>query len=165
MADSKTIGNISKALGSALDDIIFDPNAEMRKLKATFWTIYGSNPLMSRERVTQAAILEATSDTRIRSWWALPGFKEWFTNKDEWRQRQEYLAGLAQDVAEKILLDPRANANAKVALIKFLTESVGKAEARIREVKMLDAQVHEMTPDQLQEFLQKNGVKVIPSKE
>lgn len=161
----KTVKNISKALGDALDDITFEPNPEMRKLKATFWTQYSTNPMMSKDKVTMAAIQEATNDTRIRSWWAIDGFKDWFCNKDEWRQKQEYLAGLAQDCAEKILLDPRANPNAKVALIKFITESVGKAEARIRETKMLDAQVHDMSPEQLQEFLMKNGVRLIPVKE
>lgn len=156
MVDTKNLG--------AVDDLTYEPSDAERRAKAQFWAKYYDDPKMDRNSISLAAVLDYTGDSRISRWWGKPGFKEWFCNKDEWRQRQEYLVNLAQSVAEDILLDPKANPTAKVALIKFLTESIGRAEARIRETKMLDAAVHNMTAEQLEEFIRSSTKKLSEAK-
>lgn len=153
------VDTAATALTTAMEDLTFHPSVEMRRIKATFWATQLENPTCAPDKVTASDVAAITGDSRISRWWAVPGFKDWLRNKDEWRQRQEYLCSLAQDTAEQILLDPHANANAKVQLIKFLTESVGKAEARVKETKMLDAEIHKMSPEQLESYIERHTAK------
>lgn len=159
-----TLTPITDILAAAAEDLGFQPEPDHRRVKAAFWAKFYEDPKMDRDRVTLAAVQQYLPDYRLRKWWSMPGFKEWFTNKDEWRQKQEYLVMLAQDEAERILLDRNANANAKVGLIKFLVESIGRASPKMKEVKMLDDAIHKMTPEQLEEFVKKGVLSLAGDK-
>lgn len=145
---------------NAVEELAFEPSDAQRVVKSQFWAKFYDDPRTTRDSVNLTHALDYTQDGRLTRWWKMPGFADWFCNKEEWRQRQEYLVMLAQETAEKILKDPRAPAAAKVNLIKFLTESIGRAEARTKEVKMLDASINSMNPEQLAEYIKANTKKI-----
>lgn len=145
----------SKKLGAVLDDIIFIPSPIQRKVKAAFWSSYNDNPLFGRDKITLAAVESTISDYRLHKWWAQIGFKEWFTNKDEFKQRLEYLANLALDTIEEVLCNPDANANARMNAAKLMLEAARKMPDKQGEVKYLDERVHTMSKKELEQFIKK----------
>lgn len=154
-----------KKLEAVLIEIVFAPDAAQRQAKAAFWVSLREAPLADPDSITLALALDVVRDTRLNKWWRIPGFKEWFANNDEWRQRIEYLTALALDSAEDILLDPNPkSAGAKVRLIEVLARLANKEPARAKEVKYLDKAVQDMDVNQLEAFLEKNGLKVLPGR-
>ena len=146
--------NLIKNLNNSTE-LLFKPMPQQRQAKATFWTfVNDSMGGLSPEDITLAKALQITNDNRLNKWWKVPGFSEWFSNKDEFRQRLEYLANLALDKVEDIILadDPKLT-SAQVNIIKCLMEVAGKVPARVKEVKYLDEAVSRMDKRQLEAFL------------
>lgn len=102
-----------RAVSSAVADLTFIPTNHMMRTKALFYANW-----VGISQATQADAVEITRDTRLKEWWARPGFKEWFMNADTVRAQLMYLKDLALQTAEQILSDPDANAAAKVNMIK-----------------------------------------------
>lgn len=156
---SATFKSAAQRLIDASTELVFVPSPLQRKAKASYWSVVSSNPLLDTDReLTLAQIQQVVNDARLDKWWSEPGFKDWFANKDEFRQKLEYLCMLAQDTAEEILIseDPRS-VNAKVSLIKVLLEAGGKVAPRQKEVKYLDEQINKMDIKQIEEVLKKAG--------
>lgn len=151
---------VENALQTAVQDILFIPNPSQRRVKARFWSRYESWNSVP-EDITAAAVAQVTNEPAISRWWATPGFKEWFRNEDETRERLEYLFQVALDAAEEILLDPNAQASAKVNMIKTIGLLAGKEPARVAaEPQYLDAQVAKMDVKRLEEFVKKQALKI-----
>ena len=114
-------------VADVVEDIIFQPTADQRKVKAALWAVVADNPIHSPDSITAEDIIKVTGDTRVRRWMKeSPLFREWLLNKDEFRQRLEYHAHLALDRLEKILSDDNAHASAQVQAAKLIIEAANK---------------------------------------
>jgi len=111
-----------KILAESRQDLVFLPSPAHRRAKSKFWARYsglGATP-------GKAEVAALTGESGINRWWGLAGFKEWFLNQDETRERLEYLYQVALDAAEQILLDPEANPSARVNMVKVVAQLAGK---------------------------------------
>ena len=142
------------------EQVIFTPSANQSKIKARFWTRYQPGPFSSPENMTMAEALEVTGSAQLRKWWAVPGFTEWFMNRDEERERLKYLFNKGLDTMESMLDNPDTNANAKANLIKMLAEMNGYLGKKPVE-KFADEDINKMSENQLKTFLEKKGVKIV----
>ena len=140
------------------DEIIFSPTPSQRRAKARYYT--RSDGLLGNPANSSAQIVaNVCQDPAIIKWWAVPGFREWFFNSEETKERLEYLFMLALDTAEAVLLDEGANANAKVQMIKVLAGLSGR-DNRDKE-KLLDEQIQKMDMKQLKEFIRTQAPKLL----
>lgn len=144
-------------LHAVLEDVTFIPTPQMRRTKASYWASLAENPIYDRETTTLASALEVTRDSRLSKWWSLPGFAPWFTNREEFRQRLEYLANLALDTIEEVLLDSDANANARMRAVQIALEAAAKMPGKSDNQKMLDDRVQKMGRAELEAFLRQHA--------
>lgn len=141
----------------AAEDLTYTPSVEQRKLKSSFWAVYQDHPLVEKRDIGPILVDQFTADTRIHRWWKVPGFADWFTNQDEFRQRLEYLAHVALDTAEEVLSDPEASASARVSMSKLVLEAAQKMPGKdTGKGKYLDQSIADMSAEQLRAFLEKN---------
>lgn len=144
-----------------VQDLIFEPSPEQRMLKARFWTRYADTPLADCNKINQTFVANLTGNSTVARWWNMPGFADWFLNKDEWREKIEYLARLSLDAAEAILMDDNPKtASARVNLIKSINELANKLPARVKERVVLDKVVADATEEQLDDIIAQ-GAKII----
>jgi hypothetical protein len=161
-SESQTgLKQVNSAVTEIFDDHLFIPSPFQQNLKAQFWARAGNHPFLEPDNITIAFVQKFLKDARIPKYWQTPGFKEWFTNQDENRERIEYLWSAGLDAAEQILRDPAAPAAAKVNLIKTLAEMQGHiARGKGKDEKFSDEQVNKMSEKELKEWLHKKGVTV-----
>jgi hypothetical protein len=158
--------SVNKAVGEVVDDHLFLPSPFQQNLKAQFWSRAGNHPFLEPENIGVAFVRKFVKDARLERYWKEPGFKEWFTNQDENRERLEYLWSAGLDAAEAILRDPAQPAAAKVNLIKILAEMQGHvSRGKNGQEKFSDEAVNKMSEKELKEWLQKKGVTVKASYE
>lgn len=146
-------------------ELTYLPSVEQRKTKSAFWAKFNDNPLCEPQDVTTSVVLRIVQDERITKWWAQDGFKEWFRNIDEFRQRMEYLSHLVLDTFEEILIDPRANPSSRVAAGKIILEVARKMPAKgAAEDQFLDQKIQQMDRKQLEEFV-RSRTRMLPAVE
>jgi hypothetical protein len=152
---------MSDGIKLAAESLDFEPSAAMKKAYARFWVEMRENPIASADDVTCAMAVQLTGENRINQWWRLPGFKEWFCNKNEWRHRAENLMSKWLDACEFVLSDPDVytkQLNAVMQMGKVLVDVTGRAAPSRKEVKLLDTDLNKMSKEQLQDFVKK-GLK------
>lgn len=116
------------------------------------------NPLADRGNITPAIVKQLTGSSKVDGWWKEAGFKEWFTNTDEQRQRLEQLFETALDAAQDILIntDPKAQ-SARVQMVKIIAELAHKMPSRnpgAQQVNPLTAAIQGMDKAQLKVLLE-----------
>jgi len=131
----------------------FVPTDGQRRLKTAFWATYEGD----KQNVSMAAVLAETDNSSITNWWSKPGFQSWFKNRDEGRQRLEYLFFKALDCLEDILkdTDPKT-ASARVNAVKAIAELANKIPSKYQTDKLADADINKMNRQQLESYLKKN---------
>lgn len=139
----------------ATTELTYLPSAEQRRAKSSFWSRFNDNPICDPSEISLAIALRFVADGRLSRWWSQDGFKEWFRNGEEFRHRVEYLAHLALDALENVLIDPKAQGSARVNAAKLLMEVARKMPARGAVEKYLDEKIAEMDKKQLEEFISK----------
>lgn len=131
---------------------------EQRQFKARFWLKFKQTPLIDAEDVTPA-LVEQLMGKPIplhwrddRSWWP------WFGTKDSVKQGLEVAAEKAAELAI-LYLDPTVpfNDNARVQLIKYVLEFSGRTPPSRKEIKWHDKEIADMTPDQLEAYIEKQS--------
>ena len=136
--------------------VIYNPTPAQRKAKARLLIALEDNPVVSLDNLTaeQASNL---SKYDCSKYWSTPGFREWLTGVNEFRERVEYLAYLSLDAAEEILLsdDPKL-AGAKVSTISKITELAAKLPNKNSHDSYTDEFIQNMNRRQLEQFLQEN---------
>ena len=152
-----------RQMAEVTDKVIFEPTSTQAKLKAKFWTRFQPGPLVNTGTLTLAKAAEITGSTQLKKWWYIPGFLEWFMNKEEERERLKYLFNKGLDTIENILDNPEANANAKANIIKMLAEMNGYLGKKPIE-KFADESINKMSEAQLKEFLERKGVTITQEK-
>jgi len=140
-----------------VDDIIFVPSAPMMKLKAAFWNRHNSQDIVEESAITKGYILSSLRDEGqkrlLEAHWGNKGFQDWLLNKEEVRDRIEYMFDLAMNEAEAILRNPEANMNAKVSLIKHMSELANKLPEKTSADKFIDAEISKMDPQRLDAYI------------
>lgn len=147
----------------ATEELIFSPREGHRKVKAAFWAVVADNPIHSPESLTAEQLVRITGEGRARKYLTEPGFREWLLNRDEFRQKLEYVAQLALDRLEIILTDEDEHSSAQVAAAKLILEAASKMPKRNQtEPQYADARIQEMGKKELAEYIRRN-LAVLPS--
>lgn len=146
--------NISNELSN-----LFKPTEEMEKAKARLLVRLDSLPM--QPQITASLAISLTGVARIESWWRIEGFIEWFTNKDEYKERVEHLYRKSLNALEEILLNTDIKAQgARINAIKLLVELADKLPNRAADTQYADAAIAKMDKNQLVSFLEKQGIKI-----
>lgn len=150
-----SLKDISKLLEAAQTDLIFTPTPDMRRVKAAFWTkVSDKMTLVDTSNITLTAAQQVEKDRRLAKWWSLPGFSEWFQNREEFRERLEYLADIALDTLEQVLVDPAANTSAKVSCAKLVLEAASKMPRKENESN--PSKLESMSRIELEDYVRRN---------
>lgn len=159
--DNNTPLNI---IQTAASELVFIPTPSQRQVKARLITKLTDNPLLDVSSLTLAEAQQLTNSAQLKDWWGRPGFKEWFLDQNEYRQRLEYLFSLALDAAEEILLSTDARSqSARVSMVKLLAELANKLP-REATVRYADEAIGKMDKAQIEAFLEKNGILISSGK-
>lgn len=144
------------------EDLSFQPSPIQQSLKAQFWARFIPGPLDDPKKLTLPLVQSIVNDAKLKRYWNLPGFKEWFSNQNENVERVEYLWAVGLDAAEQILRDSSTNPAVKVNLLKLLADVTGRLSSKNRPVeeKYADEAINKMSQDELKEWLSKKGVTV-----
>lgn len=142
------------SLSKAADVVSFSPSEAQRRAKSNFWSYFASGEALPPTHVDLAIATKYAGDKRIGDWWQLEGFAEWFANKDEFRQRVEFLADLALDELYQLIRNPGTQATAKVAAIRMIMD-VGKkvAQKAPNEESAAGEKIASMDKKQLEEYI------------
>jgi hypothetical protein len=160
---SSHLKNISKVLAVASQDVVFAPTPEMRRAKAAFWASLDGTPDGDlAENMTLAAATQMGGDRKLSRWWSMPGFSDWWQNKEEFKQRMEYLAQLALDTLEGVLSDPDANTTAKVNSAKLVLEAANKMPKKQAE-ESVDHKLAGMSRNELEDYVRSRMKYLTPS--
>lgn len=149
-----SLKDINKILAAASSDLTFAPTQDMRRAKAAFWHRFAEGPMVASDTITLASVQQVATDKRLTKWWTLPGFQEWFQNREEFRERMEYLADVALDALEQVLTDPDANAGAKVASAKLVLEAASKMPKAVPDSPT--TRLETMSRSELEDYVRKN---------
>lgn len=148
-----------KDITALAEQVIFTPTPRQRKVKAQFWSRFQPGPFVSPSALTINDIQSVVNVAALKEWWADGLFKEWFMNREEAREKLEYLFMKALETAEEILENPEAQASAKVNMIKVIGELANKFPSKWQE-KFADEDINKMSEAQLKAYLEKQGVTV-----
>lgn len=155
-----SLNKAADVLGVLAEEGVYSPTNEELKLKGAFLTLSSQNPLLDPATLTlqdAERLLGKRFANRER-----PGFAAWLLNREENRQRLEYLFALALGAAEDILLstDPKAQ-GARVSMVRTIAELAGKMPSKVAgpelDLKTAVKSIGSMDKVQLQAFIQKNG--------
>jgi hypothetical protein len=150
----------SNGIKAIIDDITYVPNNREVRMKAAFWAKYQTNPVYQAGDIPALAdIVSTLNSSSIEKSWKKDGFKEWFLNSDEFRQKSRYLATRAQEELEGLLAMPVGEggikASEKLSAIKLAFDLEGSYQKKQKEVKMLDAAIDKMNPAELESYIAK----------
>lgn len=137
-------------------DLTYLPNPQQRRLKESFWVRWQENPVCDAKDISLAMAQRLVGDSRLDKWWGQSGFKEWFRNQEEFRERASALAHLALDVIESVLIDQNSGAAARVSAAKLAFELARKMPQKVEQVKYLDESINKMDKKQLEAYLTRN---------
>ena len=138
----------------------FRPTEAQRRAKAAFLAAL-TDPTCAIFDVKSISAGQAATlchNDSVHTWWKQPGFKAWFLNKDETRQKIKYLTDKALEAATQVLEDPDPRASgSKVAILKILLQYEA-AEIQTKTNTRFDS----MDVMQLKAFLKQNAHLIRP---
>lgn len=140
------------------DDVSFLPSPFHQELKSQFFARFEPGPFKDAKTITLADVQAVVNEPKLRQYWGVPGFKEWFTNSNTVGEKIEYLTLIGLDALEAVLLDPKAQASAKVNAFKLLAEIKGLL-TRGNQKALAGNAVDNMSEQQLKDYLKKHGVE------
>lgn len=145
-----------------VDDLLFKPSDAQIRAKSAFWSRFYDNPICDPQSLTLTVASQFVGDSRIERWWSTPGFREWFSNTNEFRERLEMLAYKSLTRLEQIIDSPTTNPNAQVNAIKLLME-MGRKLPRLQQdtEKYADEKIAKMSKAELEEYIRRN-IKLVP---
>jgi hypothetical protein len=155
---SQTRDNFVEVLVS---DLTYVPNGEQRKVKESFWVRFNEAPTCDAQDITMAEVQRLVGDSRLARWWPQPGFKEWFRNQEEFRERAAVLAHIALDTIQNLLINEDTSPGARVQAAKLALEIARKMPQKQAETKYLDDSINKMDKKQLEQYLSRN-VHLLP---
>lgn len=146
-------------------DVIFSPTAMMERIKAKFWTNFVPGPFNDKDNLSAVDVASVVKSAKINEWWSLPGFVDWFMNRQEEKEKLKYLFNKSLSTLERILDNPEVNANAQVNAIKILAEMNGfLIKGGNLQQKFADDHLNQMTAKELEAMLEKQALDYIKAK-
>jgi hypothetical protein len=163
MSDSNDLATLL----SLEDSLGFVPKPAMIKTKAKLLALIADNPMFVLDDLSLSAAVEFTKERRLREWWKIEGFEDWFKNRAEFKAEVEDLLMLSIKRLRTILnSDSERMANAQISAAKLLFEAADKLPKNKQGGKFSDDAISKMNSEQLEEFLKKAGYqKIAPPKE
>lgn len=147
-----------------LEDLSYKPLPRDRELKAKFWVRASSDPLATSDVALTRANAERLCQVKLPNW-DLPGFQDWFFNKDEFRQKIEYSVSLALDALNDVLVntDPKAQ-GARVQAIKVAMDLAGRTPRQSTNIQVnnVGSQIASMSKAELEAYIQKSSALLSP---
>lgn len=162
MSDSGKAKRVDAVLEIIANDLTYIPSPEQRRLKQAFWARFNDNPTCDPRQITKSIVEAFAPDYRLDRWWPQAGFKEWFQNREEFREEVDSLVFLALDRLKRILIseDPKM-ASAQVNAAKLLMD-VGKKMPRVGPMeKFADEKIAAMNAKELEAYISKS-MKLLP---
>jgi hypothetical protein len=138
----------------------FRPTESQRKAKAALLAFLADpeTMLFDLKSLTVDRAISLTGIPALRTWWNQPGFRAWFINKEESRQKIKYLTDKALESAVQILDDPDPRASsAKVSILKILLTYEAQEQTAKTNTKF-----DNMDINQLRGFLKQNAHLIRP---
>lgn len=163
---SNDINKLLKAVtGAAVDISTYEPTDDQRRAKSAFWAAVADAKLVLPEEGPDLPLVSRiVSDTKLSIWWGIPGFIPWFSNKQEFLQRVDFIANLALDEMENILRSNLVTAQVKSPLIKLAMELGGKMPKLRSEAPESDDEViDKMSRAELEEYISKKMPVLVPT--
>jgi hypothetical protein len=161
--DLTKIRKLQPAIQKAVDVVVFKPTLDQKRAKSNYWSYFMSSEAPEApEIVSEEIALRYAGDKRLSDWWSLEGFQDWFLNKDEFRQRVEFLADISLDELQLLIRDENTNATAKISAIKMVLEAAGKLAKPAEATGKGTSPIESMTKQELERFIQKKMLKVMP---
>jgi hypothetical protein len=154
--DSETETNV---IGKLIADT-FRPTDSQRKAKAALLAFLADpeTMLFDLKSLSVDRAISLTGIPALRTWWNQPGFRAWFINKEESRQKIKYLTDKALEAAVQILDDPDPRASsAKVNILKTLLAYEAQEQTQKTHTKF-----DNMDINQLRGFLKQNAHLIRP---
>lgn len=146
---------------SELKALMFSPSEAQSRAKSRFWSRYQSGPLApSADDISALQAAQIIGSSAVESWWTDKGFRDWFLNKDEEREKIKHLFNKSLNELDGIVSDPAVSPAVKVNAIKLLADLNGNTKKTERPVEFADAQINNMTEEQLYQFLKRFGVEI-----
>jgi hypothetical protein len=139
----------------------FLPSPSQRAAKSRFWVRYDKALLGEPETLSLAAIARVVKDNRLDKWFSQSGFREWFLNQDEAKERLDYIWNLGLDRIEAILQNDESNPNAQVNAFKQISILAGKEPQKNQE--FTDEDIQRMPKEKLKAYIEKHAVKFLPA--
>lgn len=154
--DSETETNV---IGKLIADT-FRPTDSQRKAKAALLAFLADpeTMLFDLKSLSVDRAISLTGIPALRTWWNQPGFRAWFINKEESRQKIKYFTDKALEAAVQILDDPDPRASsAKVNILKTLLAYEAQEQTQKTHTKF-----DNMDINQLRGFLKQNAHLIRP---
>ena len=145
---------------SKLINETFRPTESQRRAKAALMAalVDSNNSLLDPKAINLATAIRLTNIQTLTAWWNQPGFRDWFLNKEEIKQKIKYLTDKALESAVQILDDPDPrSSSAKVNILKILLQ-YETAEVQTKTNTRFDS----MDMQQLRGFLKQNAHIIRP---
>lgn len=155
--------NVDPAELAELNGVMFRPTPAQKEAKARFWSVMEESLQMKEPTAYKPVeIANMLGLPLVSRWFTEKGFADYFFNKFEGEQRLAVLWDKALDAMAEILdtSDPKAQ-GARVSVIRLLAEM---RQAK-RQPKMFDRSIQDMDLDQLNAFIEKQTLKVLPQVE
>lgn len=164
MGDNTKAKRVEAVVEFIANDLTYIPSPEQRRLKQAFWTRFNDNPVCDIPDISKSIVGSIAPDHRLDRWWPQPGFKEWFCNKEEFREEVDSMVFLALDRLKRILIseDPKL-ASAQVNAAKLLMDVGRKLPSKTTQERYLDEKINQMDARQLEEYIAKS-VRLLPNK-
>lgn len=141
----------------------FTPTTAQRQAKGAYWSHFFSTGDSAPEVIDPAVAARYSGYNEILEWWSLPGFTEWFSNGEEFRQRVEYTANLALDVLQAVLSDIQARPGERLQAAKMALEVASKfPRASASTERYTDQRIAEMGRKELEEFIN-SKLRILPT--
>lgn len=150
-----------KAASAALErkaEAEFQPTETMKQTKSRFMARVADDPAFDLGPSLTLARVEQVIGKTIGRWWSTPGFREWFTNVNEFQDAVEGNAILAAETLREIMSNPDAQPTARVNACKVALEVARKFP---RNVKEDESPLGKMDRQQLLEFIRRNAPKLL----
>jgi hypothetical protein len=160
----KSLMDTESTIEALVEDVVFRPTEEHRKLKSRFLSRIADNPLVDASEMGLHDIQAIIGTSSLGKHWNAPGFRDWFLNVGEYQERMEELFSLALDAARDILVsqDPKSQ-GARASMVKTMAELAGKMKPKKDEgaaAAVAARLIASMDQAQLSMYLSKNGVNM-----
>ena len=143
---------ISRVLADRADTP-FRPTNDQKRAKSQFWTTFSSGAISPPPQPDILIASQYAGDKRIREWFSVAGFPQWFWNQNEFSERLDYLSQIALDQLETLVTSAKTSDSARVAAIKMVLEASKKLGQSDKQ-EFADTKIGQMDQKQLEDFIQ-----------